>query len=121
VGRRNRAILLLLARLGFRASDIVRLRLSDIGWKGASIQVCGKGRRPTRLPLTEVGQAMVSYLKKGRPRINADTVFIHCRAPYHAFGSGAVSAIVDRAFGRAGVMRPGRGAAHLLDIRSRSE
>ena len=115
VGRRNRAILLLLARLGLRAGDIVHLRLSDIDWKGASIQVCGKGRRPTRLPLTqEVGQAIVSYLKKGRPRTNADTVFIHCRAPYHAFGSGAVSAIVDRAFRRAGVVRPGRGAAHLL-------
>ena len=62
VGRRDRAILLLLARLGLRAGDIVHLRLSDIDWKGASIQVCGKGRRPTRLPLTqEVGQAIVAY------------------------------------------------------------
>jgi integrase/recombinase XerD len=116
VGRRDRAILLLLARLGLRAGDIVHLHLSDIDWKGASIQVCGKGRRPTRLPLTqEVGQAIVAYLKKGRPRTNADTFFIHCRAPYRAFGSpGVVSAIVDRAFRRAGVVRPSRGAAHLL-------
>lgn len=115
VGRRDRAILLLLARLGLRAGDIVHLRLSDIDWKDASIQVCGKGRRPTRLPLTqELGQVIVAYLKKGRPRTNADTLFTHCRAPYHAFGSGAVSAIVDRAFRRAGVVRPSRGAAHLL-------
>jgi integrase/recombinase XerD len=65
VGRRDRAILLLLARLGLRAGDIVRLRLSDIDWKDASIQVCGKGRRHARLPLTqEVGQAIVAYLKK---------------------------------------------------------
>jgi len=115
VGRRDRAILLLLARLGLRAGDIVHLGLSDIDWKDASIQICGKGRRPTRLPLTqEVGQAIVAYLKKGRPRTNADRLFIHCRAPYRAFGSGAVSAIVDRAFRRAGVVRPSRGAAHLL-------
>jgi len=67
VGRRDRAVLLLLARLGLRAGDIVRVRLSDVDLKTASIQVCGKGRRHTRLPLTrEVGQAIVAYLKKGR-------------------------------------------------------
>jgi integrase/recombinase XerD len=115
VGQRDRAILLLLARLGLRAGDIVHLRLSDISWKEASIQLCGKGRRPTRLPLTqEVGQAIVAYLKKGRPQTNANTLFIHCRPPYRAFGSSAVSCIVNRAFRRAGVVRPSRGAAHLL-------
>ena len=116
VGRRDRAILLLLARLGLRAGDIVHLRLSDIDWKGASVFVSGKGRRPTRLPLTkEVGQAIVAHLKKGRPRANVDTLFLHSRAPYCAFGSpGTVSHIVDRALRRAGVVRPSRGAAHLL-------
>ena len=116
VGRRDRAILLLLARLGLRAGDIVHLRLSDIDWKDAWIQVCGKGRRHTRLPLTqEVGQAIVAYLQNGRPRTNADTLFVRCRAPFRAFGSpGAVSMIVDRALRRAGVVRPSRGAAHLL-------
>lgn len=116
VGQRDRAILLLLARLGLRAGDIVHLRLSDIDWKGASIQVCGKGGRHTRLPLTqEVGQAIVAYLKKGRPRTNADTLFIRCLAPFCAFRSpAAVSVIVDRALRRANVVRPSRGAAHLL-------
>jgi site-specific recombinase XerD len=116
VDRRDRAILLLLARLGLRAGDIVHLRLRDIDWKNASIQVCGKGRRHTRLPLTqEVGQAIVAYLKKGRPRTNADTLFIHCRAPYCALRtSGAVTMIVDKAFRRSGVVRPSPGAAHLL-------
>jgi site-specific recombinase XerD len=115
-GRRDRAILLLLARLGLRAGDIVHLRLSDIDWKDASIQVCGKGRRHTRLPLSdEVGQAIVAYLKKGRPRTNADTLFTRCRAPFRAFGSSsAVSDVVDNALRRAGVVRPSRGAAHLL-------
>jgi len=116
VGRRDRAILLLLARLGLRAGDIVHLRLSDFDWKDASVHVCGKGRRPTRLPLTkEVGRAIVAYLKNGRPRTNADTLFIRCRAPFRAFGSAsAVSDIVDKALRRAGVVRPNRGAAHLL-------
>jgi integrase/recombinase XerD len=115
VGWRDRAILLLLARLGLRASDIAHLRLSDIDWKGAWIHVCGKGRRHTRLPLTqEVGEAIVTYLKKGRPRTNTDTLFIRRRAPFCAFSSSAVSHIVDKAFRHAGVTRPGRGAAHLL-------
>jgi site-specific recombinase XerD len=90
--------------------------LSDIDWKNASIQVCGKGRRHARLPLTqEVGQAIVAYLKKGRPRTNTDTLFIHCCAPYCAFRTpGAVKVIVDKAFRRSGVVRPSPGAAHLL-------
>jgi len=116
VGRRDRAILLLLARLGLRAGDIVHLRLSDIDWKDASIQVCGKGRRHVRLPLTqEVGQAIVDYLKKGRPRIDSDTLFIRCRPPFFTLSSSvAISDVVDRALRRAGVTRPSRGAAHLL-------
>jgi len=115
VGRRDRAILLLLARLGLRAGDIVHLRLSDIDWKTASIHVCGKGCRHTRLPLTqEVGQAIVAYLKKDRPRTNGDTLFIRCRPPFRAFGFCAVSLIVDKAFRRTGVVRPRPGAAHLL-------
>ena len=116
VDQRDRAILLLLARLGLRAGDIVHLRLSDIDWKNASIQVCGKGGRHTRLPLTqEVGRAIVAYLKKVRPRTYANTLFIHCRAPYCAFRTpGAITMIVDKAFRRAGVVRPSRGAAHLL-------
>lgn len=115
VGWRDRAILLLLARLGLRAGDIVHLRLSDIDWKGAWIHVCGKGRRHTRLPLTqEVGDAIVTYLNKGRPRANTDTLFIRCRAPFCAFSSSTVSHIVDKALRRAGVRRPSRGAAHLL-------
>jgi site-specific recombinase XerD len=116
LGRRDRAILLLLARLGLRAGDIVHLRLSDIDWKNASIQVCGKSRRQTRLPLTqEVGQAIVDYLQDGRPPSSADTVFLRCRAPFRPLGSHSpVSKIVDRALRRAGVVRPSRGAAHLL-------
>jgi len=116
VGQRDRAILLLLARLGLRAGDIVGLRLCDLDWRGAQIHVCGKGRRHTLLPLTqEVGQALVAYLQDARPWTNAAAVFVRCRAPYRALRSHcAVSAIVDRALRRAAVTRPSRGAAHLL-------
>jgi site-specific recombinase XerD len=116
VGRRDRAILLLLARLGLRAGDIVQLRLQDIDWKGAWIHVCGKGRQQARLPLSqEVGQAIVAYLQDGRPSARSDAVFLRSRAPFRPFGSHcAVSVLVDRAIRRAGIKRPGRGAAHLL-------
>src|SRR5262249_17143973 len=68
IGRRDHAIVLLLARLALRADDIVQLRLQDIDWSGAWIVICGKGRLQTRLPLTqEVGQAIVAYLLDGRP------------------------------------------------------
>jgi site-specific recombinase XerC len=64
IGKRDRAILLLLARLGLRAGDIVQVRLGDIDWKNAWLYVCGKSRRETRLPLTqEVGDALVAYLR----------------------------------------------------------
>jgi integrase/recombinase XerD len=116
VGKRNRAILLLLARLGLRAGDIVKMRLQDIDWKGAWVRVSGKGRRQTRLPLTqEVGDAIVSYMQESRPRSHADALFLRSHAPFRAFRShGAVSQIVASTLRRAGIKRPGRGAAHLL-------
>jgi len=116
MGKRDRAVLLLLARLGLRAGDIVQCRLGDIDWKGGWIHVCGKSRRPTRLPLTqEVGEAIVTYLQEARPKTTVDALFVTCRAPFRRFSShSAVSVIVDKAIKRAGVERPCRGAAHLL-------
>jgi site-specific recombinase XerD len=116
VGARDRAILLLLARLGLRAGDIVQLQLDDIDWRRGWILVSGKSRRQTRLPLSqEVGQALVHYLTSARPPCTDRAVFVRSRAPFRAFGSHcAVSVIVDRALRRAGVQRPSRGAAHLL-------
>ncbi|HXX65047.1 MAG TPA: tyrosine-type recombinase/integrase [Bacteroidota bacterium] len=115
VGRRDYAILLLLARLGLRAGDILRLRLADIDWKEAVVRVSGKGRRETRLPLTqEVGDAIVNYLKTDRPQADADAMFPRLRAPFRVLASpAAVSNIVTRAMCRAGVSCSG-GAAHVL-------
>lgn len=116
VGRRDRAILLLLARLGLRAGDIVQLRLCDLDWKEAWIRVSGKGRRQTLLPLTqEIGDAIASYIKDGRPQTETDTLFIRSCAPYRAFrNTAAVSGLVAQAMRRAGVSCPSRGAAHVL-------
>jgi len=116
VGMRDRAIMLLLARLGLRAGDIVQLRLGDIDWKEGCICVSGKGQRQTLLPLTqELGDAIVSYIKDSRPPADTDRLFLCALAPFRAFRSqGPVSAIVAHAMRRAGVTCPCRGAAHVL-------
>lgn len=116
VGKRDRAILLLLARLGLRAGDLVHLRLGDIDWKEAGICVSGKGRRQTWMPLTqEVGDAIASYIRDGRPQTAADALFIRSRAPFQALANhSAISMIAAQAMRRAGVVCPSRGAAHVL-------
>ena len=113
-GHRDRAILLLLARLGLRAGDVAELRVSDIDWEDGSLVVSGKGRREVRLPLPqEVGDAMLASLED-RPRLTDDRVFVRVKAPCRPFESGdAVGSVVARAMRRAGVDAPRQGA-HLL-------
>jgi site-specific recombinase XerD len=74
-GLRNRAVLLLLARLGLRAGDIVNLRLEDIDWNEGTLRVLGKGRREVRLPLPQdAGDALLTYLEQARPLVAIDRV-----------------------------------------------
>ena len=114
-GVRDHAILLLLARLGLRGSDILRMRLIDIDWTAARVRVTGKGRREVRLPLPqEVGDAILAYLRNRRPVVGCDLLFLRARAPWRPLGdSASISAIVRRAIKRAGVSAPTHGA-HLL-------
>jgi integrase/recombinase XerD len=114
-GLRNRAIILLLARLGLRGDDVVHLRISDIDWQKANICLSGKGRREVLLPLTqEVGDAVFAYLTKGRPAVNSDYVFIRSIAPLRPFShTGLVTKVVKRAMHRAGVVANFSGA-HVL-------
>jgi integrase/recombinase XerD len=116
MGIRDRAIVLLLARLGLRAGDIVSLRLGDINWEEAWIRVSGKGRREIRLPLSqEVGDAVAAYIRDVRPTVETDRLFLRSRAPLRELGShSAVSIIVANAMRRAGVTPATRGAAHVL-------
>ncbi len=69
-GMRDRAILLLLVRLGLRPGDIVTMRLDDIEWIHGTIRVRGKSRQEVRLPLPQdAGDALLTYLEKGRPQV----------------------------------------------------
>lgn len=114
-GRRDFAILLLLARLGLRACEIVSLTLDDIHWQTGEITIKGKGKRIALLPLPpDVGRAIADYLKKDRPVCSTRHVFIRMRAPRRGFAnSEAISTIVARSLKRAGIDSPHRGA-HLF-------
>ncbi len=114
-GLRDRAALLLLIRLGLRAGDVSKLRFSDLCFGTATIRVLGKERREVRLPLPQdVGDALLAYVSKGRPRIQSEFVFLRSIAPFQPFsmrqaGSG-VSYIARAALRRAGVQPPRRGS-----------
>lgn len=114
-GRRNFAILLLLARLGLRACEIVNLALDDIHWQVGEIYIQGKGNKTALLPLPpDVGQAIADYLQKDRPTCSSRRVFIRMRAPLRGFANSiAISSIVARTLKRAGIDSPHTGA-HLF-------
>jgi integrase len=113
--RRDRAILLLLVRLGLRAGDVAQLRLADIEWQTGSLRVCGKSRYQVRLPLPQdVGDAILAYLECRPSSCQSDHVFLRNIAPYRPFwNGGGVSSIVKRLMKRAGVVTPVKGA-HAL-------
>ena len=113
--RRDRAILLLLARLGLRAGDVAQLRLGDIEWETGSLRVSGKSRYEVRLPLPQdVGDAIASYLADRPATCPSDHVFLRNIAPFRPFRNGdGVSSVVRRLMQRAGVVAPVKGA-HVL-------
>jgi site-specific recombinase XerD len=112
VGRRDYAILLLLARLGLRSSEVVLLELDDIDWKSGRLYVRGQGAQRLELPLpTEVGKAIVAYLRRGRPLSDSRRVFLRAKAPIRGFRSAcAVGSIVRHSLKRAGIDAPTTGA-----------
>jgi integrase/recombinase XerD len=114
-GSRDRAIILLLARLGLRAGDVRDLLIGDIDWSHGRLRVVGKGQCETRLPLPQdAGDAILHYLKHFRPTIHDDHVFLKVRAPFESLrSSGPISKLVGRAIRRAGIKAPSMGA-HLL-------
>ena len=113
--RRDRAILLLLARLGLRAGDVAQLRLDDIEWETGSLRVSGKSRYEVRLPLPQdVGDAIAAYLACRPSTCPSDHVFLRNIAPFRPFRNGdGVSSVVKRLMQRAGVVAPVKGA-HVL-------
>ena len=115
-GLRDRAMFLLLARLGLRAGDIMALRLDDIDWVNARIRVCGKSRRAVALPLPQdAGDAVLEYVMKSRPRTGVQRVFATAVAPYRAFSNVCtISSIVSKALRRAGIETAAARGAHLF-------
>lgn len=116
LGIRDRAVLLLLARLALRAGEIANLELNDIDWKNARIRVSGKSKRSSRLPLPQdVGDAILHYLEEARPRVDEGRIFLRSRAPYRPFSTSvSIGHIAKRALERAEVLSPGSRGAHLF-------
>jgi integrase len=112
-GRRDLAILVLLARLGLRAGEVAALELGDISWRQGEITIRGKGSRRDSLPLpADAGEAVAVWLREGRPEDAAcPAVFVRLRPPHGRLASTSVSYVVRRACARAGVTAAG---AHRL-------
>lgn len=111
-GRRDHAVLLVLARLGLRGAEVAALTLDDVDWWAGELVVRGKGARIERLPLpAEVGAALAGYVTGGRPRCACRALFVTARAPHTQLSAAAVRQVVARACGRAGLPRLG---AHRL-------
>ena len=112
IGRRDYAVLLLLARLGLRAGEVVTLMLDDMDWDAGRVRVRGKGGREAWMPLpTDVGQAIAAYLQHGRPNAPDRHLFLRASAPIRGLKNGiAVGSIVAHALRRAGIDTPRRGA-----------
>ena len=113
VGRRDYAILLLLARLGLRGGEVCHLVLEDIDWENSRIAIRGKGGRVTQLPLpADVGKAIAAYLQRDRPRMSGNRrLFLRVRAPLAGFkAQGSVGSVVKHALQRAKIDSPRKGA-----------
>jgi site-specific recombinase XerD len=112
IGRRDYAILLLLARLGLRSAEVGGLTLDDIDWTKGTVSVCGKGAKPSRLPLPpDVGEAIAAYLRNDRPTVSSRRIFLRIPAPHIGFKRpNAVSLVVKYALKRAGIHTRSRGA-----------
>ena len=108
VGQRDRAILILLARLGLRAQEVAGLRLDDIDWRAGEVMIQGKGHSRDRLPLpADVGEAVAGYLRHARPHSASRQLFLPARAPLAPLPASAIRSVVRDACRRAGLPRIG--------------
>lgn len=117
IGRRDYAILLLLATYGLRAGEITRLRLDDIDWRRERFSITqSKSHRSSQLPLlVPVGRAILDYLEHVRPRSEHRPVFLFTRAPYRPFACGSsLGATVGRCLRRAGITPAGKHGCHAF-------
>lgn len=116
MGHRDYAVLMVLAKLGLRASEVAALSLDDIDWRSGKILVHGKGRRQAMMPLRhDVGAALVAYIRHGRPASPCRRLFLRMLAPHVGFASGcAITMIAKQALERAGIHGYAHHGAHLF-------
>jgi site-specific recombinase XerD len=116
LGRRDYAILMMLARLGLRANEVATLTLDDIDWRCGEILVRAKGRQRARMPMPpDVGAAAVAYLHDGRPASSCRRLFLRSLAPHVGFASGcAITMIAKTALERAGIRGYAHQGAHIF-------
>jgi site-specific recombinase XerD len=116
MGLRDYAILMVLAKLGLRAGEVVAVTLDDIDWGAGEILVHGKGRRQAVMPLRcDVGEAIVAYLRQGRPKSTSRHLFLRMLAPHVGFTSGcAITMIARQALDRVGIHGYAHHGAHLF-------
>lgn len=114
MGYRDHAILLLLSTYELRDGEIKQLRLEDIDWRAETLHIRhSKTGANSRLPLmTEVGGALLNYLRRGRPKTDAREVFIRTRAPYRPLLS--LYSEVRRRLEAAGVKPHGKCGPHAF-------
>jgi len=116
LGRRDYAILMMLAKLGMRAGEVATLTLDDIDWRSGEMLIRAKGRQRARMPIPpDVGAAVVAYLRDGRPKSSCRRLFLRTLAPNVGFASGcAITMIAKAALDRAGIRGYARQGAHLF-------
>lgn len=115
-GRRDYAVLMMLARLGLRAKEVATLTLDDIDWRAGQFLIKGKGRRRTLMPLPpDVGEALTAYLSDERPASDSRHVFLRAYPPHVGFPTaGGIRGIAKRAIERAGIGHPVRRGSHIF-------
>jgi site-specific recombinase XerD len=116
MGRRDYAILMMLAKLGLRADEVATLTLDDIDWRASEMLVRAKGRQRARMPIPpDVGAAIVAYLRNGRPKSSCRRLFVRTLAPHVGFASGcAITMIAKTALDRVGIGGCAHRGAHIF-------
>jgi len=116
LGRRDYAVLMLLAQLGMRAGEVATLILDDIDWRSGEMLIRAKGRQRARMPIPpDVGAAVIAYLRDGRPKSSCRRLFLRTIAPNVGFASGgAVTMIAKTALERVGIRGYAHQGAHLF-------
>jgi len=116
LGRRDYAILMMLAKLGLRADEVATLTLDDIDWRVGELVIRAKGRQRVRMPMPpDVGTAVVAYLRDGRPRSLCRRLFLRTAAPNIGFASGSsITMIAKSALERAGIRGYAHQGAHIF-------